>query len=121
MSQLLGQKKQDMSDLKSFNDMNLCIKKHKKMKSNINKKSAENYIVMKDMMESILKSSEEASQRLKQKQEMKQYLDGQVRDNYNKADKERFLTSKEFSLNKPILQKMSLGSPINEETQQQFI
>lgn len=93
----------------------------KLISNSVNKANTENYIIMKDMYDNIVNKDRESTKKNKQKMELKHILDQQVRDKQEKAYKERFLTGKEFHLNKPILQKMSHGRDLSEDQQELII
>jgi hypothetical protein len=119
--QLKTRKCKELTDFKNFNEFNLRVKKAKHIKNALSNKSAENYILMKDYVESMLKTKEETSMKSKRQKEMKEFLDQQVRDKYDNIDKQRFLTDKEFLINKQILQKMSLGKHVDGHAQESLI
>lgn len=75
---------------------------------------------MKDMMDKMVYMDQQKNTKKMQQQEMKTILDKQIKDKFLKLKKERFLTDKEFALNKPIIHKMMLGRQITEDQQQEL-
>lgn len=120
-AQVKTRKCKELTDFKKFNEFNLRIKKAKHVKNSLSNKSAENYILMKDYVENMLKSKEETNMKNKRQKEMKEFLDQQVRDKHEIFDKQRFLTDREFGINKQILQKMSLGKHVDGKAQESLI
>ena len=117
----MHRRQNDINSFKEMNDYNLKMKRQRQINGLLNKKKIDNYIVMKDYMDNLNHSHVEASKRSKQQLELRQVLDQQVRDNVNRKSKDRFLTEKEFYLNKPILDKMSCVQSPNQNDQERLI
>lgn len=117
----INRRQYELNKFKAMNDYNLSIKQQNIMNNISNKKKMDNYIVMKDYIDNLQHSNVESNKKAKQQQELKQILDQQIKDNMNRKSKDRFLTDKEFYLNKPILDRMTYTNSSNQDEQERII
>ena len=117
----IGRRQLEINNFKESNDYNLKLKQQNLVNNIINKKKMDNYIVMRDYMENLQNSNVESIKKTKQQLELKKILDQQVKDNMNRKSKDRFLTDKEFYLNKPILDRMTYTNSSSQDDQERII
>ncbi|CAI2362001.1 unnamed protein product [Moneuplotes crassus] len=119
---LQKKKNKDLSDFKTYNALNLGIKNQKMTKNEFDKATTENYIVMKDMMEKMIRADEERNKKIKMQGELRQTLRKQMVEKKDQNERDfQYLNDKEFGINKQILLKMKRAKDVSLEDQQSLI
>ena len=95
---LKSRRDKSIEEFRNSNAKNLNIKKQRLLKNILSNKSAEDYIIMKDLMEKQLKLNEEKNKKAQIQRELKNTLDQQIRDKSVRQEKERILDYNGFGV-----------------------